>query len=119
VPNKTGNTKIQKSSGNVFEDLGISDAPEILAKAELANRICSIISQRGLTQIQAARILDVDQPKISALMRGELKGFSTDRLFRFLNALGRDIDIVIKPKPSSRSEARIRVVRLAARRKAS
>lgn len=110
---------IRRSSGNVFADLQLPDAPELLAKAELVGRICDIIERRGLTQVQAAEILEVDQPKVSALMRGDLRGFSSDRLFRFLTALGRDIDIVIKPKPRARAEARIRVVQRAGRRKAS
>ena len=107
------NRPIHESSGNVFEDLGLPDAPELLAKAQLVQRICSIIEMRGLTQTQAAKVLEIDQPKVSALMRGELRGFSSDRLFRFLNALGRDVDIVIKPKPRSRPETRIRVLRKA------
>lgn len=98
---------------------GLPDSQQLLAKAELVGRICAIIEKRGLSQVEAAKILGVDQPKVSALMRGELKGFSSDRLFRFLTALGRDVDIVMRPKPSSRSKARIRVLRNTARRKAS
>jgi len=69
----------------------------MLAKAQLAQRICEIIAERKLTQTKAASLLGIDQPKISALMRGKLDGFSADRLFRFLNALGRDVEIVIRP----------------------
>jgi predicted XRE-type DNA-binding protein len=91
--------RVTTSSGNVFEDLGFPNAAEALAKARLAQRIAAVIEQKGLTQVQAARILGIDQPKVSALLRGRLTGFSTDRLFRFLNALDQDIEIVIREKP--------------------
>lgn len=102
--------KVQPSSGNVFADLNLPNPEERLIKAELAHRISRIINQKGLTQIEAAELLDIDQPKISALTRGKLHGFSTTRLFRFLNALGNDIEIVVKPKPENRSVAKITVV---------
>jgi predicted XRE-type DNA-binding protein len=89
---------IEPSSGNVFADLGLKNPEELLAKAEIVQRICDIISERKLTQTKAASLLGIDQPKISALMRGKLDGFSLDRLFRFLNALGRDVEIVIRPE---------------------
>jgi predicted XRE-type DNA-binding protein len=88
---------IEPSSGNVFADLDLKNPDELLAKAELVQRNCDIIAERKLTQTKSAFLLGIDQPKISALMRGELDGFSLDRLFRFLNALGRDVDIVIRP----------------------
>jgi predicted XRE-type DNA-binding protein len=88
---------IKPSSGNVFADLGLNNSGEMLAKAELVRRICDIIAERKLTQTKAASLLGIDQPKISALMRGRLDGFSIDRLFRFLNALGRDVEIVVRP----------------------
>ncbi len=99
---------IEPSSGNVFADLGLDNPQELLAKAELVQRIAEIIAERKLTQVRAAKLLGVDQPKVSALLRGKLDGFSTDRLFRFLNALGRDVEIVIRPaKPSQEAETRV------------
>jgi len=92
-----GQVTIEQSSGNVFADLALKNPEEMLAKAQLAQRICDIVAERKLTQTKAASLLGIDQPKISALMRGKLDGFSTDRLFRFLNALGRDVEIVIRP----------------------
>ncbi|MBI1784546.1 XRE family transcriptional regulator [Candidatus Sumerlaeota bacterium] len=80
-----------------------------MAKAELALHICAIFNDRGLTQSEAAKLLKVDQPKISALMRGKLDGFSAERLFRFLNALGRDVQIVIRPNPRGAISARVSV----------
>ncbi|ETX05221.1 helix-turn-helix domain-containing protein [Candidatus Entotheonella palauensis] len=101
---------ITESSGNVFADLDLPEPEEALAKAELARRIGGIIKRRRLSQAQAAEVLGLDQPKVSALLRGKLEGFSTDRLLRFLNALDRDVEIVIKRKPRSRKQAEIRVV---------
>ena len=101
---------VEESSGNVFADLGYPDAEEALAKSRLAQRIAEIIDKQNLTQVQAASILGVDQPKISKLMRGQLREFSTDRLFRFLNALNQDVEIVIREKPLSRLLAHLSVV---------
>ena len=103
--------RIERGSGNVFEDLGLPDADALLAKSELVSRICDIIVKRGLTQAQAAELLGVNQPKVSALMGGNLDGFSSDRLFRFLNSLGSDIEIAIKPRARSSKRPSIRVVK--------
>ena len=97
-------------SGNVFADLGFPNAEEMLAKAELAQKITSIIQRRRLTQAQAADVLGVDQPKVSALKRGRLSGFSLERLVRFLILLGRDVEIVVKKRrPTKRGQARLLV----------
>lgn len=98
-----------ESSGNVFADLRLPAADELLVKAELAARILQILERRRLTQRQAAALLGVDQPKISALKQGKLNGFSLERLLRFLLLLGRDIEITVKEKPRSRPAARLRV----------
>jgi len=89
-------------SGNVFADLGFADAQELLAKAALAQKILDILEDRKLTQTQAASLLGIDQPKISALKRGRLSGFSLERLFRFLLRLGRDVEINVKPQRRER-----------------
>jgi predicted XRE-type DNA-binding protein len=102
---------VERGSGNVFEDLGVPESAEMLAKAELAARIAEIIAERGLTQAGAAKVLGVDQPSVSDLIRGRLRGFSSDRLFRFLNALGRDVEILISRKRRSGAKPSIRVVR--------
>ncbi len=98
-----------EGSGNVFADLGLPRAEDLLAKAELARRIGLAIEARRLTQEEAAGILGVDQPKISALKRGRLSGFSLERLMRFLVLLGNDVEIVIKERPRSKTPARLRV----------
>ena len=96
-------------SANVFADLGLPDAEELLAKAELAQRISAILAERKLTQVEAARIMQVDQPKVSALTRGRLSEFSLERLMWFLVRLGRDVEIVVKPRGAGRRKARLQV----------
>ena len=100
--------KVQAGSGNVFADLELENSDELLVKAELARRISDIIAAQNMTQTEVGKMLGIDQPKVSALVNGKLSGFSTTRLFRFLNALGRDVEIVVKPK--SFTEAQTRVV---------
>ena len=102
--------EVEEGSSNVFADLGLPNPEERLAKADLAIRIAGAIRARRLTQTTAARILKIDQPKISRLLRGQLSGFSTERLMQFLTLLGRDVEIVIKRAPRSRRQGRVRVV---------
>jgi predicted XRE-type DNA-binding protein len=96
---KESNQKIEfeKSSGNVFADLGLPNPEECLAKADLAIQINKLIKKSKLKQKEAAVLLGLDQPKISALGRGRLSGFSIERLFRLLSILNQDIEIIIKP----------------------
>ena len=89
--------------------MGLPNPEELLAKADLAIQIRRIIEERGLTQAQAAELLAIDQPKISALVRGRLEGFSIERLTRFLNAAGLDVEIVVRPKPRSEPQGHTRV----------
>lgn len=109
-------TKVTASGGNIFADLGLPNADEELAKVDLAFEIGEVIAERGLTQAEAAEIMGVDQPKVSALVRLKLDGFSMDRLYRFLNALGRDVEIVVRPKPKGRKAAKLSVTRKAGRK---
>lgn len=97
------------SSGNVFADLNLPDADDLLAKAELAAKIIAEIQRRRLTQSQAAAILGIDQPKVSALKQGKLSGFSIERLIRFLLLLGQDIEINVKGRSRPGRAARLRV----------
>ena len=98
-----------KGSGNVFADLGIAHPEEALAKAELAHKIISLIDARKLTQTEAAELLGIDQPKVSALVRGRLSAFSMERLLRFLMRLDQDIQITVKSRPRGRSRSRLLV----------
>jgi predicted XRE-type DNA-binding protein len=96
-------------SGNIYADLGF-DEPELeQTKATLARRIAVIVSARGLTQVEAAAVLGIDQPKVSALLRGRLGGFSVERLMRFLTRLDQDVEITIHPKDAARPVGRIAV----------
>lgn len=90
--------EITEGSGNVFADLGLPDAEELLAKADVVMLIYDAIKERGLSQREAARVLGLDQANVSRLMRGRLSGFSLDRLFRFLNALDLDVEVTVKKK---------------------
>jgi predicted XRE-type DNA-binding protein len=100
---------VVESSGNVFADLELPEADELLAKAKLAKKIGDIIKGRRLSQVQAAEVLGTTQPKVSNLINGRLQGFSMERLLRFLNAFDRDVQIVIKPRSRTRRRARFTV----------
>jgi predicted XRE-type DNA-binding protein len=97
---------VTKGSGNVFRDLNLPDADVLQAKADLVYRLSLIIEKRGLTQVRAAEILGVSQPKISALLHGRLEGFSIERIMRFLGALDQDVRISVRP--AARRVARVR-----------
>ena len=102
--------RIQRSGGNVFADLRIPNPDQYLAKAELAAKILQIVQRRGLTQAATGKLLGINQPKVSALLNGRLDGFSSDRLFRFLNALGCDVRIsVSRPHPQSLGHVQVMV----------
>jgi predicted XRE-type DNA-binding protein len=90
-----------EGSGNVYADLGVVNPQEARAKADLAHRIVDIIEARKLTQVEAGKVLGVDQPKISALKRGRLTDFSIERLVGFLLSLGHDVRITVTSKPRS------------------
>jgi len=99
---KTKIDGVTRSSGNVFVDLRLSDPDEKLTKVRLAVAINKILEQKRLRQAAAAKLLDLNQPKISALANYRLEGFSVERLLRFLNALDRDVQIIIRPKRRSK-----------------
>ncbi|MBN9378042.1 MAG: hypothetical protein BGO14_00970 [Chlamydiales bacterium 38-26] len=101
--------KFEVASANIFADIGIDNADEELTKAELAWEIDHIIKKRKLTQAKAAELMGINQPKVSALLHRKLSGFSVERLMHFLNLLGQDIDIVVRPKPRNRI-ARVHVI---------
>ncbi len=101
----TTDTTVERGSGNVFADLGLPDADAHLVKAELVSRIDDIVRGRGLTQTEAARLPGLSQPDVSRLLRGNFREYSLERL---LNALGRDIDIVIR-NPRSAEGGKLRI----------
>lgn len=100
MPEKA-NAEIHPGSGNVFADLGFPEPEEHLRKAELARNICAAMEHRGLNQVEAAKLLGTDQPKISALKRGRLSGFSLERLIRFLRRLDWEVIISARPRLST------------------
>jgi predicted XRE-type DNA-binding protein len=101
--------QIERGSGNVFRDLKIANPEQYLAKAELAAKIFKLIERRGMTQAAAGRVLGISQPKVSALLNGRLDGFSSDRLFRFLNALGCDVRITVsRPHPHAHGTVQVK-----------
>lgn len=101
---------VYASSGNLFADLGRPDAEEALVRVRLAQQIAETIERLGINQTEAATLIGLDQPKVSALVRGRLAGFSTDRLLRCLTLLGQDVDIVVRDKSSEHPQARVSVV---------
>lgn len=89
--------KAERSSGNVFADLGIPHPEQELLKARLTLQIYRLIRKRGLTQVEAGQILGIKQPHVSALMRNRSGAFSVERLMDFLTALGQDVEITVRP----------------------
>lgn len=93
--------EVEPSSGNVFADLGLPDAAELDIKVRLAVEIMRVIEARELSQVAAAAVLNINQPKVSALKHYKLDGFSVERLMTFLLALGQDLEIRIRPSRRS------------------
>jgi predicted XRE-type DNA-binding protein len=101
---------IERGSTNVYADLGLPDAEEMQIKAQLATKIGDIIKRRKLTQMQAAELLGITQPKLSGLLRGQFRGISEFKMLECLTRLGRDIEIVVKSAPRSRAEGHVSLV---------
>ena len=91
----------EKSTGNVFADIGLPNADEHLVKAKLVLKIDTLMRERGLKQVEAAALLGVKQPDISKMLRGDFRQFSVERLMRFLVALGQDVEIAVRPHQDS------------------
>lgn len=106
--------EIEAGSGNVFEDLGLPDAGERLAKAELARVIRKLVKDKNWTQRRAAEVLGIAPPDMSDLMRGKLARFSQERLERFLNSLGMDVHIQVGPRAAGKKQANVTVELVAA-----
>ncbi len=91
-----GNITVHRGSGNVYKDLGFSNAEKMQAKAALVSRILSIVKQKNWTQEKAASVLEIPQPKVSLLSRGQFSGFSIEKLISLLNKLNQDVEIVVR-----------------------
>jgi predicted XRE-type DNA-binding protein len=103
-------TQIEQGSSNVYADLGIVNAEEMQVKAQLATKIGEIIKRRKLTQIQAAELLGIPQPKLSNMLRGQFRGISETKMIDCLTRLGRNVEIVVKPAPRSKAAGHVSVV---------
>lgn len=104
------NIEVEQGSGNVYADLGMSNAEEMLVKARLAAKISEIIKHRHLTQSEAADIVGLPQPKLSSMLRGQFRGISESKMLDCLNKLGRDVQIVVKKAPRSHAIGKTSVV---------
>lgn len=93
----TDTDTVTEGSGNVFADLNVANAEQELTKAQLTMQIARILKERGLTQVEAAKILGIQQPHVSALTRNRAGSFSVGRLIDFLTALGQDVEITVTP----------------------
>ena len=106
-PSAERSGEIVRSSGNVFADLGFADSAERQTKVRLAMAINDVLQQRGLSQGKAAELLGINQPKVSALAKYRLEGFSVERLMRFLTSLNQDVEIIIRNRPRTRRPGRV------------
>lgn len=101
---------IEKTSGNVYADLGYPDGQSMLIKAQLVAKIAEIIKARSLTQTAAAARLGLTQPKLSAILKGRFRSVSERRLLDCLIGLGHDVRIVISPVPKNRPQGNLTVL---------
>ncbi len=95
--------EVTPSCGNVFADLDLPDPELLLAKAKLSIKIERLIKERRLTQAKAAKLMGLTQPNVSDLLRGRMDGFTLDRLFRCLDALGQEVEIIVRPKQAAQT----------------
>ena len=100
---------VEPSSGSVFADLALPDGVELDTKVRLAIEIVRVLDDRQLSQVAAAKMLGINQPKVSALRRYKLEGFSVERLMTFLTALGCDVEIRVSARRKNASPGRILV----------
>ncbi len=103
-------TQIEKGATNIYHDLGVPNAEEMQVKAVLAAKIGEIIKHCHLTQMQAAELLGITQPKLSGMLRGQFRGISESKMIDCLNRLGRDVEIVVRKPSRARKTGHTRVV---------
>lgn len=87
---------VEVGSGNVFADLGLPDADELLLKAQLVLKIHTVMTARKLKQPAAAKLMGVSQPDLSRLLRGHFRDVSEGRLLRMLRRLDTEVEITIR-----------------------
>ena len=98
---KEEKTVMERGTQDVFHDLGLPNADELLAKSQLARAISHAIKERKISQSQLSRLTGIDQPKISLLMNGRISEFSSDRLMNILTKLDQDVEIIVRPRPEN------------------
>lgn len=108
--------KSEKGTANVYADLGMQDAGEMLVKAQLATRIAQIIKQGNFTQMQAAAKLGMPQPRLSDMLRGKFRGISEAKMMACLTRLGSDVEIVVRPLRRPKAAGQISVTFAGVRR---
>jgi predicted XRE-type DNA-binding protein len=106
--------KFEKSSGNVFADLGLPNADELLLKAQIVTEISRLMKLKKLTQAKAAALCNIAQPDLSNLLNGKFRGFSIERLMMMLTAFGRDVEVVVRPAAKAKKTGGIKFRREAA-----
>lgn len=92
---------------SAFHALGLPDADDLVVRADLMGAISAIIARRGLTQARVGELTGMDQPRVSALLRGKIAGFSTDRLLRALSDLGQDVEVRILPAATAKGRIHV------------
>jgi len=102
-------SQIEVGSGNVFTDLGFENPEEHLAKAIIVSRICDVVADRKISQKEVSKLLGIDQPRVSDLLRGRFSRFSTDKLLQFLLAFGQNVEIIISPSRKRNGKASLSV----------
>ena len=102
---KKRRTKFEAGSGNIFADLGLPDAEEMLLKSQIVVVLRRLIEARKLTQTAAAKLIGIGQPDLSNILRGRFRGYSTERLMRMLTAFDQDVEITVKPHRRKSKEA--------------
>ena len=93
--------EVTPSCGNVFADLNLPDPELLLAKAKLSIKIEKLIKERRLTQKQAAKLMGLTPPDVTDLLGGAWAASLLDHLFRYLDALGQEVEIVVRPKQAA------------------
>jgi predicted XRE-type DNA-binding protein len=97
--------KMEVGSGNIFADLGLPDAEELLLKSQIVVTLRRLITARKLTQTEAAKRIGIGQPDLSNVMRGRFRGYSTERLMRMLTAFDQDVEITVRPRRGKSKES--------------
>ncbi len=101
------NKPVTYSAKSAFHALDLPDADDLELRAGLMQRIAGIVGARGLTQVEAGALMGMDQPRVSALLRGKIGKFSTDRLLKALSDLGQDVELRIMPARGAKGKLRL------------